>query len=37
MKDWWDAEFAQAEVNIEVEAYVREIGLLSKRAGTPEE
>ncbi|MBZ4653979.1 MAG: putative rane protein [Peptococcaceae bacterium] len=37
LKNRWDTEFAEAEVIIEAEAYVREIGLLSKRAGTPEE
>ena len=36
LKDRWDEEFARAEVNINVEARVREIGLLTKRAGTPE-
>jgi len=37
LKDQWDTKFAEAEVNIEAEAYVREIGLLTKRASTPEE
>jgi len=37
LKDRWDEEFARAEVNIAVEAHVREIGLLTKRASTPEE
>lgn len=36
LKDRWDEEFARAEVNIAVEAHVREIGLLTKRASTPE-
>ncbi|MCL5289823.1 MAG: Ger(x)C family spore germination C-terminal domain-containing protein, partial [Firmicutes bacterium] len=37
LKDRWDEEFARAEVNIAVEAHVREIGLLTKRASAPEE
>lgn len=37
LKDRWDEEFARADVNIVVEAHVREIGLLTKRASTPEE
>ena len=37
LKDRWDEEFARAEVNIAVEAHIREIGLQTKRAGTPEE
>lgn len=37
LKDRWDTEFAQAEVNIEVEANVREIGLLTMRGSTPAE
>ncbi len=36
LKDRWDEEFARAEVAIAVEARVREIGLLTKRASTPE-
>ena len=36
LKDRWDEEFARAEVSIAVEARVREIGLLTKRASTPE-
>ncbi|MDN5322119.1 MAG: spore germination protein [Clostridia bacterium] len=36
LKDQWDVKFAEAEVNIEVEAYIREIGLLGKRASSPE-
>lgn len=37
LKEQWDTKFAEAEINIEIAAYVREIGLLTKRAGTPEE
>lgn len=37
LKDRWDEEFARAEVYITVEAHVREIGLLTKRASAPEE
>ncbi|SHI86600.1 Ger(x)C family spore germination protein [Desulfofundulus thermosubterraneus] len=37
LKDRWDEEFSRAEVNIAVEAQIREIGLLTKRAGVPEE
>lgn len=37
LKDRWDEEFARAEVNVAVEAHVREIGLLTKRASAPEE
>lgn len=37
LQDRWDEEFAQAKVNINVEAHVREMGLLTKRASTPEE
>ncbi|MFZ5646681.1 MAG: Ger(x)C family spore germination protein [Bacillota bacterium] len=36
LKDRWDDEFTRAEVNISVEAHVREIGLLTRRASTPE-
>lgn len=33
LQDQWDSKFAEAEVNVEVEAYIRETGLLSRRAG----
>ncbi|MGB9803180.1 Ger(x)C family spore germination protein [Desulfofundulus sp.] len=42
-KEWrklkyrWDEEFTRADVNIAVEAHIREIGLLTKRASVPEE
>jgi len=36
LKDRWDEEFARAEVDIAVEAHIREIGLQTRRAGTPE-
>lgn len=37
LEDRWDEVFRRAEINITVEAYVREIGLLTRRLGTPEE
>lgn len=37
LKDRWDEEFSRADVCIDVEAHVREIGLLTKRAGVSEE
>jgi len=37
LKNRWDEEFSRADVNIAVEAHVREIGLLTKRASVPEE
>ncbi|MFA7466806.1 MAG: Ger(x)C family spore germination protein [Desulfotomaculaceae bacterium] len=37
LKNRWDEEFSRADVNIAVEAHVREIGLLTTRASTPEE
>lgn len=37
LKDRWDEEFTQAEVDIAVEAHIREIGLLTKRVDTKEE
>ncbi|MGE5485428.1 MAG: Ger(x)C family spore germination protein [Ignavibacteriales bacterium] len=37
LKDRWDEEFARAEVSITVEAHVRDTGLLTRRASTPEE
>ncbi|MBE3585204.1 Ger(x)C family spore germination protein [Desulfofundulus thermocisternus] len=42
-KEWrklkyrWDEEFSRAEVEIAVNAQIREIGLLTRRAGIPEE
>jgi len=36
LKDRWDREFARAEVAIAVEAHIRETGLQTRRAGTPE-
>ena len=37
LKERWDEEFARAEVDLAVEASIRGIGLLTKRAGVPEE
>lgn len=37
LKYRWDEEFALAEVNITVEAHIREIGLAGKRPSAPEE
>lgn len=37
LKHRWDEEFSRADVHITVEAHVREVGLLTKRASFPEE
>lgn len=37
LKNRWDEEFSQSDVNIAVEAHIRGIGLFTKRASAPEE
>ncbi|HHV79932.1 MAG TPA: Ger(x)C family spore germination protein [Firmicutes bacterium] len=37
LKDRWDEEFIRAEVSVTVEAHIREIGMLTRPAFSPEE